>query len=63
MTFRKVKPSKESVIRDHLLVCDNIESFEEFTILTYEHHKYIFKTKDYVRLLLLLERKKKLVLS
>ena len=32
LTFRKVKPSKESAIRDHLLNCNNIPSFDEFTI-------------------------------
>ena len=34
LTFKKTKPSKESAIRDHLLNCNNIPSFEEFTILT-----------------------------
>ena len=34
LTFEKTKPSKESAIRDHLLNCNNIPSFEEFTILT-----------------------------
>ena len=29
----KTKPSKESAIRDHLLDCKNIPSFEEFIIL------------------------------
>ena len=33
MTFRKVKPSKESVIRDHLLNYNNIPSFDKLTIL------------------------------
>ena len=36
-TFRKVKPSKENVIRDHFLICNNIPCFDEFIILTYEH--------------------------
>ena len=30
LTFRKVKPSKESAIRDHLLNCNNIPYFDEF---------------------------------
>ena len=34
-TFKKTKLLKESAIRDHLLNCNNIPSFEEFTILTY----------------------------
>ena len=33
LTFKKTKSSKESAIRDHLLNCNNIPSFEEFTIL------------------------------
>ena len=46
LTFRKVKPSKESAIRDHLLNCNNIPSFDEFTILAYGHHKYILEIKE-----------------
>ena len=46
VTFRKVKPSKESAIRDHLLNCNNIPSSDEFTILAYGHHKYILEMKE-----------------
>ena len=46
LTFRKVKPSKESAIRDHLLNSNNIPSFDEFNILTYGHHKYILEIKE-----------------
>ena len=46
LTFRKVKPSKESAICDHLLNCNNIPSFDEFTILAYGHHKYILEIKE-----------------
>ena len=46
LTFRKVKPSEESGIRDHLLNRDNILSFDEFTILAYGHHKYILEIKE-----------------
>ena len=45
-TFRKVKPSKESAICDHRLNCNNIPSLDEFTILAYEHHKYILEVKE-----------------
>ena len=31
LTFKKIKPSKESAIQDHLLNCNNIPSFEELT--------------------------------
>ena len=41
-----IKPSKASTIRDHLLNCNNIPSFDEFTILTYGHHKYILEIKE-----------------
>ena len=46
MTFRKVKPSKESAIRDHFLNCNNISPFDEFTILAYGYHKYILEIKE-----------------
>ena len=46
LIFRKVKPSKESAILDHLLNCNKISSFDEFTILAYGHHKYILKIKE-----------------
>ena len=37
VTFRKNKPSKESAIRDHLLICNNMPSFDKFTILLCEY--------------------------
>ena len=46
MTFRKVKPLKESAILDHVLNCNNMPSFDEFTILAYGHDKYILEIKD-----------------
>ena len=46
LTFKKTKPSKESLIRDHLLNCNNIASFEEFTILTKENNKFVLKIKE-----------------
>ena len=46
LTFRKVKPSKESAIRDHLRNCNEISSFDDFTILAYGHHKYILEIKE-----------------
>ena len=38
LTFGKVKPSNESAISDHLLICSNVPFFDEFTILAYGHH-------------------------
>ena len=35
LTFRKVKPLKEGVLRDRLLNGNNIPSFDEFTNLAY----------------------------
>ena len=46
LTFRKVKPSKETAICDHLLNCNNIPSFDEFTILAYGNHKHILEIKE-----------------
>ena len=46
LTFRKVKPSKEKAIQDHLLNCNNIPSCDEFTIFAYGHHEYILEIKE-----------------
>ena len=46
LTFRKVKPSKESAIRDHLLNCNNIPSFWWVYHLTHGYHKYIIEIKE-----------------
>ena len=46
LTFKKTKPSKESAIRDHLLNCNNIPSFEEFTILTNGNNKFVLEIKE-----------------
>ena len=46
MKFTKVKPSKESVNRDHLLNFNNIPSFNEFTILAYGDQKNILEIKE-----------------
>ena len=48
LTFKKTKPSKESAIRDHhhLLNCNNILSFEEFTILANGNNKFVPEIKE-----------------
>ena len=46
LTFKKTKPSKNSAIRDHLLNCNNIPFFEEFTILTNGDNKFVFEIKE-----------------
>ena len=45
-TSKKTKPFKESLIRDHLLECDNNPYLDEFTILGYGNKKYLLKTKE-----------------
>ena len=45
LIFRKVRPSKESAICDHLLNFNNIPSFDAFAILKYGHHKFILEIK------------------
>ena len=44
--LKKVKPSKESVILDHLLIHNSIPSFDELSILAYGDHKYILEIKE-----------------
>ena len=46
LTFRKTKPSKECAIHDHLLNCNSIPSFEEFTILTNGNNKFVLEIKE-----------------
>ena len=46
LTFTKIKPSKKNAIREHLLICNNISSFGEFTTVTYGHNKYILEIKE-----------------
>ena len=44
LTFKKTKPSKESLIHDHLLQCDNNSSLDEFTILAHGNGKYLLES-------------------
>ena len=46
LTFKKAKPLKESAICAHVLICNNIPSFDKFTILASGHHKYILEIKE-----------------
>ena len=46
LTFKKVKPSAESSIRDHLLFCNHDPSFDDFTILAQETNKFLLGTKE-----------------
>ena len=46
LTFKKIKPSKESSNRDHLLSSNNITSFEEFTISVNGNNKLVLEIKN-----------------
>ena len=46
LTFKKTKPSWESLIRNHLLQYDNNPSYDEFTILAHGNKKYLLKIKE-----------------
>ena len=46
LTFKKMKTSKESSIRDHLLECDNNPFLDEFTILTHGNKKCLLEIKE-----------------
>ena len=41
-----LKKTKESAIRDHFLNCNNIPSFEEFTILANGNNKFVLEIKE-----------------
>ena len=46
LTLKKMKPSKENSIRDHLLQCYNNPSFDEFTILAQGNKWYLPEIKE-----------------
>ena len=46
LTFKKCKPSKESAVRDRLLLCDNDPSFEEFSVLAKASSKFSLEIKE-----------------
>ena len=46
LTFMKTKQSKGSAIHNHLLNCNNILSFEDFTILTNGNKKFNLEIKE-----------------
>ena len=45
LTSKKIKPSKESAIRDHLLICNNVPSFDEFSILAHGNNRFVLEIK------------------
>ena len=46
LTSKKIRPSKESAICDHRLICNNVPSFEEFLILAYGNNGIVLEIKE-----------------
>ena len=46
LTGKKVKPSNNSAICDHLLHCNFLPSFDNFSVLAYENKKYLLEIKE-----------------
>ena len=46
LTFNKVKPSAESSVCDHLLLCNHSPSFDDFNILTHGNNKFLLEIKE-----------------
>ena len=45
-TGKKIKPSNNSGICDHLLQCNCLPSFDNFIVLTHENKKYLLEIKE-----------------
>ena len=46
LTGKKVKPIKNSAVRDHLLHCNYLPSFDNFSILVHENKKFFLEIKE-----------------
>ena len=46
LILKKTKPLKESVVGKNLLNCNNISSFEEFSILAKGNKKFVLEIKE-----------------
>ena len=46
LTGKKVKPSNNSAICDHLLQCIFLPSFDNFSVLAHENKKYLLEIKE-----------------
>ena len=46
LTSQKIKPLKESAICDHLLICNNVPSFDEFSILAHGNNRFVLEIKE-----------------
>ena len=45
LTSKKIKPSKEKAIRDHLLICNNVPTFDTFSILAHGNNRFVLEIK------------------
>ena len=46
LTGKKVRPSNNSAICDHLLHCNFLPSFDNFSVLAHENKKYLLEIKE-----------------
>ena len=46
LTGKKVKPSNNSAICDHLLHCNFLPSFDNFSVLAHENKEYLLEIKE-----------------
>ena len=46
LTGKKIKPSNNSAICDHLLHCNVLPSFDNFSVLAHENKKYLLEIKE-----------------
>ena len=46
LTGKKVKPSNNNAICDHLLHCNFLPSFDNFSVLAHENKKYLLEIKE-----------------
>ena len=54
LTGKKVKPINNSAVRDHLLHCNYLPSFENFSILAHENKNFLLEIKE--RLLIMRDK-------
>ena len=45
-TGKNIKSTKNSAVRDHMLVCNNIVSFEDFSVLVYGTNHFTIKLQE-----------------
>ena len=46
LTGKKIKPSNNTAICDHLLHCNFLHSFDNFSVLADENKKYLLEIKE-----------------